>query len=198
MWMLLLLAQSPNWPGVSDPRLNGYLHDLGHPAAATAVIAGTGLLTDWPLETRTVLGTVALPIAQEVFDVLYWGAPVASEDAQMDFLTYQLPWAYYFARKKKWLSAIYTVLLYGAFLHWRYSDRGTSFRDSVWFHGAVVGGYTAGMSLVGVNARTAYLQAAVLLSARELMQLATGVGSWSDLASGILLPAPYLLEREKA
>jgi len=116
------VAQSPNWPGLSDTQLNAYAHDIGHSVTAAVVIAGTGLTTDWPLLTRTVLGTVVLPIAQEIFDSLYWKVPLWTNDSRYDVLTYQLPWAYYLAKKGHWAAAIGTVFAYGAVIYWRYRN----------------------------------------------------------------------------
>jgi hypothetical protein len=195
------LRGQANWPGLSDQRLNNTLHDLGHAGAAVIVIGGTGWATDWPLETRMALGTVVWPLANTAYDLARWcngdfGCMNWGNEVE-DFLSHQLPWAGWFAKQGKWLSAVYTVALYSGWLYWRYwSEPAMPIRDSFWWHGAVVGGYMAGLALVlDVNPRASYVQANAVLVFREVLQLATGQGEWTDLASGLLLPLPYLFER---
>jgi hypothetical protein len=203
--LVLLLIAVPcnaqsNWPGVQPLEVNNTLHDLGHAATASAVIGGTGLLTDWPLETRMALGALVWPLAAETYDFLRytrdWDA-IPWNDKASDFLSYQLPWAYWFAKRGRWVSSVYTVLLYATWLYWRHwADPVTPIRDSYWWHGAVVGGYMAGLALIfNVNPRASYIQANAALGFREVLQLASGQGEWTDLMSGLLLPLPYLMER---
>jgi hypothetical protein len=194
-------ATQSNWPGVQPIEVNNTLHDLGHAGAAVVVIGGTGLVTDWPLRTRMALGTVAWPLVVETYDFLRWSRAdigrVNWNNEASDFISYQLPWAYWFAKQGKWLSSCYTVILYATWLYWRHwADPVTPLRDSYWWHGAVAGGYMAGLALIfDVNPRASYIQANAALAFREMVQLASGQGEWTDLASGLLLPLPYLVER---
>jgi hypothetical protein len=197
-------AQS-NWPGIDHYEWNQTLHDLGHAGAGFAVVIGCELVTDWSLKTCTGLGTVVWPVIVEIYDEIRWSGIkndcwfecINWYDKTNDFLSYQLPWAWYFAKQKKWVSAIYTVALYGTWLYWRWwVDPKTPLRDSFWWHGAVVGGYMAGLALIAeVGPLPAYLQANIVLVFRELLQLATGGGEWTDLVSGLVLPLPYVFER---
>jgi len=123
MLTLLLLLQ-PAWPGLSDERLNLFVHDELHAVTSVAVAEGLGLLTDWPSETRYGLSTIVLPVAQEVFDYVYWsrlnGTNFSLESSLDDIITYQSAWTVHFVRKKKWGLAIASFVLPTVFTYARW------------------------------------------------------------------------------
>ncbi len=113
-----------NFPCLSDPRLNGAVHDIGHTITAVAVAEGIGLVTDWSPTTRYLIGTVALPVAQEVFDAIKFGSGFkhfVGADGLHDPLTYQGAWLVpLLADKKYWQAALLTVAYSGFTYYWNY------------------------------------------------------------------------------
>ena len=127
LWFTLAIsasaAQAPAWPGLNDPRLNGFVHDELHAVTAIAVAEGLGLVTNWPSETRYGLSTIVLPVAQEAFDYVYWtrirGLAFSLDEATKDIVTYQSAWTVHFIRKKKWGFALAAFILPTAFTYAR-------------------------------------------------------------------------------
>ena len=113
-----------NFPCLPDPRLNGSVHDLGHAMTAVAVAEGLGLVTDWPDHTRYLIATVALPIAQEIFDAVKFGSGLkhfAGADGLHDPLTYQAAWLVPLLKRRKFLEAALLTVAYSGFVYyWNY------------------------------------------------------------------------------
>ena len=128
LWFTLAIsapaAQAPAWPGLNDPRLNGFIHDELHAVTAIAVAEGLGLVTNWKSETRYGLSAIVLPVAQEAFDYVYWtrirGLEFSLDEATKDIVTYQSAWTVHFIRKKKWGFALAAFVLPTAFNYARH------------------------------------------------------------------------------
>jgi len=110
-----------------SPELTGAVHDLGHSAAAASVIL---LLEAVGVEElhAYLLGTVALPIVQELADGVRFGLIRGGKwpnwDSAHDLLTYQAPWSILlFKRGEYFWAAVVTVgyVLYVGW--WNYSCR---------------------------------------------------------------------------
>lgn len=119
----LAQVSPPAWPGLKDPRLNAFVHDELHAVTSVAVAEGLGLITDWSGEVRYGLSTLALPVAQEVFDYIYWhkvqGLGFNLKEAMDDIVTYQSAWTVHFIREKKWGLALAAFVLPTAFTYAR-------------------------------------------------------------------------------
>jgi len=106
MILLLLALQAPLWPQIwEDDRYNLFVHDMAHSLTAVAVAEAMPLWTgEVSLAKRYALATVALPIAQEIYDVIRWNVvpgrwPIGWQDKWHDLVTYQAAWSVYFVRR---------------------------------------------------------------------------------------------------